>query len=94
MIKMLGLGLLTIDHRASVGAVDILCDPAAYTPKIVKKRQQRLLREFQHRVGDPNQGGASTKKGVVTAYRQKAIAIAAYVGITGEAHVERAVGAA
>ncbi|NJO37493.1 MAG: hypothetical protein HC871_07590 [Rhizobiales bacterium] len=35
----------------------------------VKKRQEKLLREFARRAGDPMAGG-STKRPVMTAYRQ------------------------
>ena len=42
-----------------------------------------MLREFSRRVGDPNRGGASRHKGVVTAYRQDALRCAAYLAEHG-----------
>lgn len=83
LIRMLGLGLLTIDVGSKIGNVNILCDPADYRPRQTKQRTHRLLAEFQHRVGDPNQGGTSMRKGIMTAYRQKAIAIATYLDSEG-----------
>ncbi len=84
LIRMLGLGLIVIDPQARIGNVDILCDPGEYKPRQVSKQTRRLLKEFQHRVGDPNPGGSSTRKGFMTAYRQKALAIAEYLDQHGE----------
>ena len=81
---MLGLGLIVIDPRAKIGGVDVLCDPGEYKPRQIKKQTQRLLKEFQERVGDPNQGGTSMKRGLMTAYRQKVLAIATYLMTHGE----------
>ena len=79
LIRMLGLGLIIIDPKARIGNIDVVCDPSDYKPRQIKKHKQRLLKEFQERVGDPNQGGTSTRKGITTAYRQKAIAISEYL---------------
>ncbi len=84
LVRMLGLGLIIIDPNVRIGNVDVVCDPSDYKPRQIKKHKQRLLGEFQHRVGDPNQGGSSTQRGIMTAYRQKAIAIAAYLIENGE----------
>ncbi len=59
LLRMLGLGLIVIDPAAASGGVDVLCDPGEYRPRQVKQRTHRLLREFTHRVGDPNAGGSS-----------------------------------
>jgi len=84
LMRMLGLGLLVIDPQAKIGAVDVLCDPGEYRPRQVKKKAQRLLQEFQHLSGDPNIGGSTTHGGIMTAYRQKALAIAQYLLTHGE----------
>ena len=76
LFKVLGIGLLTIDPNRDSGSVSILLDPTDYRPRVSKLKQARLLREFEHRVGDPNHGGSASKAGVVTAYRQSAIRIA------------------
>ena len=79
LMRMLGLGLIVIDPLARIGSVDILCDPGEYKPRQVKKQLRRLLGEFQHRIGDPNLGGSRSQSGLLTAYRQKALAIAEYL---------------
>lgn len=79
LIRMLGLGLIVIDPNTRIGNVDILCDPGEFKPRKIKKQTQRLLKEFQERVGDPNQGGTAMRQGIMTAYRQKAIAIGTYL---------------
>lgn len=70
LCRRLGLGLITV--RMKDGFVEVHLDPAPYSPRISKRKKERLLREFQRRVGDPNTGGA-TRKGLVTAYRQDAL---------------------
>ncbi len=84
LLRMLGLGLIVIDPTAAAGGVDVLCDPSGYKPRQVKQRTHRLLGEFMHRVGDPNAGGSSVRRGIMTAYRQKALAIAEYLREHGE----------
>ena len=37
-----------------------------------------------HRAGDPNAGGSTVRRGIMTAYRQKALAIAEYLQKHGE----------
>lgn len=81
LIRMLGLGLMTVNPKSQ--KVTVVCDPSTYQPKQIKERNGRLLAEFQQRVGDPNNAGASTRLGTVTAYRQKAITIAAYLQQNG-----------
>jgi hypothetical protein len=70
LCRRLGLGLITV--RADDGFLQIHCDPAAYRPRKSKVRRGRLLQEFERRVGDPNSGG-STRRGLMTAYRQDAL---------------------
>ncbi|MEL7330542.1 MAG: DUF2161 domain-containing phosphodiesterase, partial [Cyanobacteria bacterium J06559_1] len=80
---MLGLGLIVIDPDSAHGSVEVLVDPGEYKPRISKRRQSRLLGEFVKRVGDPNLGGMQKRKGVMTAYRQKALAIAQFLQAQG-----------
>jgi len=79
LCRRLGLGLITVlsDARA-----EVQCDPGPFTPRKSKKKQARLLREFQRLQGDPNAGGA-TRHGIVTAYRQDALRCAAYLAEHG-----------
>ena len=83
LLKMLGLGLIIIDPGIKTGCVDVIVDPKEYKPRQSKARLQRLLAEFNTREGDPNLGGASTMKGRMTAYRQRAIAIGVYLNKNG-----------
>ena len=70
LCRRLGLGLITV--RLSDGFVEIHCDPEPYRPRQSKPRKARLLREFARLVGDPNDGG-STRRNLVTGYRQEAL---------------------
>lgn len=79
MCRRLGLGFITV--RAD-NTVEVHCDPGPYAPRKNKKRQTRLLREFQRLDGDPNKGGA-TRHGIVTGYRQDALKCAAMLAEVG-----------
>ena len=70
LCRRLGLGLITV--RLRDGHLVIHADPAPYRPRKSKRRESLLLREFARREGDPNTGG-STRRGLVTAYRQDAL---------------------
>ncbi len=92
LLRMLGLGLVTIDSQQDIGGVEVLLDPGEYRPRKSKHRRERLLGEFVKRVGDPNLGGAEKRKGVMTAYRQRALAIAKLLkkqGPTKASHIAR-----
>ncbi len=80
LCRRLSLGLITV--RLKDALVEVHCDPAPYAPRKSKVRRDRLLREFARRRGDPNTGGA-TREGLVTAYRQDAVACAAYLLLKG-----------
>ena len=92
LLRMLGLGLLVIDLDRETGNVEVLLDPGEYRPRKSKHRQERLLGEFMMRVGDPNLGGTEKRKGIMTVYRQRALAIARFLekqGPTKASHVAR-----
>ena len=93
LCRRLGLGLLAV-RPGPEPAVDALLDPAPYRPRPRKRAEERLLREFQRRVGDPNAGG-STRRKLMTAYRQDALRCAACLqrnGPTKAAAVAEATG--
>ena len=79
MCRRLGLGMITVRGD---GRAEVQCDPGPYAPRKSKKRSERLLREFDRLRGDPNDGGA-TRHGIVTAYRQDALACAAHLAEHG-----------
>lgn len=81
LLKLLGLGLLLIEPNKMV--VDPVLDPSEYKPRKKTKNKERLLKEFSELVGDPNIGGSQTVSGRMTAYRQKALAVAEYLTNNG-----------
>jgi len=92
LLRMLGLGLIVIDLDKESGNVNVLLDPGQYRPRRSKHRQERLLGEFMKRVGDPNLGGTEKRKGIMTAYRQRALALARFLqkhGPTKASHIAR-----
>ncbi len=80
LCRHLGLGLITV--RMKDGFTEIHLDPAPYKPRKSKVKQQRMLREFAKRIGDPNEGG-STKTTLMTAYRQDALKCLLHLGLEG-----------
>ena len=73
LARRLGLGVLTV--RLRDGHVTAEADPGPYQPRKSPRKAARLLREFDRLRGDPNAGGA-TRHGIVTGYRQDALACA------------------
>lgn len=82
LCRRIGLGLMTV-RTTPTTTVEILCDPVPYRPRKDKRRQGRLLKEFERRVGDPTAGGSSTKAPRMTAYRQDALRCARYLNQHG-----------
>ena len=72
LCRLLGLGLLAV---GTDGTVDVLAEPTPYRPRPNTFRRTRLLREHARRRGDPTPGG-STRRTIMTAYRQRALACA------------------
>ena len=96
LCRRLGLGLLAVHEPTArkPALVEPMLDPAPYRPRPNRRRQGLLLKEFAHRVGDPNTGG-TTKRPIVTAYRQDALRCASVLGAHGPmkaADVARAAG--
>ena len=73
LCRRLGFGLLAVDGK---GKVELLLSPAAPPPRRDPRRRSRLVEEHHRRKGDPSIGG-STRKPIMTAYRQEALACAA-----------------
>jgi hypothetical protein len=67
LLQRVGLGLIVVAH----GRADIVLDPVPYLPRRNRRRAGRLLLEHRRRVGDPNTGG-TTRRPIMTAYRQEA----------------------
>lgn len=73
LCRRLGFGLLGV---SASGRVDILVSPTAPMPRKDTRRRSRLVAEHTRRQGDPVAGGG-TRKPIMTAYRQQALACAA-----------------
>lgn len=87
LCRRLGLGLLTVRFAPKGPQVEVHCDPEPYTPRKSPKKRTGLVREFARRSGDYNTGG-STQRPIVTAYREEALRVAAYLRQHGEAKVK------
>lgn len=83
LLKLLGIGLLLVDTAGD--RVDAALDPCEYRPRQRRKARTRLLKEHAELVGDPNTGGAARRTGRMTAYRQRALSVAAYLAANGPA---------
>ena len=83
LLRMLGLGLLVVNGEGDNSLVNVLVDPGDYRPRRSKQRRERLLGEFIKRVGAPNRGGQDRRTGIMTAYRQRVLAIAQYLQSEG-----------
>ncbi|MBD3917549.1 hypothetical protein H8B09_02185 [Paenibacillus sp. PR3] len=77
LCRMLGLGLMTVTlFKTKPALVEMLCEPGdPPRARYRAKRHDRLLREFRERSGDYNVGG-STKRKLMTAYREKCLRMA------------------
>lgn len=82
LCKRLGLGVLVVTGDF----VEALADPLPYQPRRNTRRTTLLLKEFVHRVGDQNVGG-STRRPRMTAYRQDALRLLAFMAATGPSKV-------
>jgi hypothetical protein len=69
LCRRLGIGMLGVSDR---GEVSVIVSSISPMPRTNPKRRSRLVREHQRRRGDPTVGG-STRKPIMTAYRQQAL---------------------
>jgi hypothetical protein len=78
LCRRLGLGLIFVHFTGKEPTVEVICDPEPYMPRKQPKVRGQLLKEFQRRSGDYNTGGV-TRRPIVTAYREEALRVAAYL---------------
>lgn len=79
LCRRIGLGLVTVVfYKTKAPLVEVLAEPAAPAgpARGGGRRRERLLYEFRERSGDYNTGGSARVK-LVTAYREKALRVAA-----------------
>jgi len=83
LCRRIGIGLLVV---SASGSVDVLADPVPYAPRQSLQRRGSLLSEFLRREGDFNTGG-STRRKLMTAYRQEALRCAFHLSQAGASRV-------
>jgi hypothetical protein len=72
LCRLLGFGLLCVFQS---GRVEVIVEPVPWSPRFNSKRRSKIVDEYRRRKGDPAAGG-STRKPIMTAYRQQALACA------------------
>jgi hypothetical protein len=77
LCRLCGFGLMSV---FSTGRVEVLVEPVPWKPRPDNKRRSRIAEEFRKRRGDSAIGG-STRRPVMTAYRQQALACAAAMAL-------------
>lgn len=75
LLKRLELGLILVSFATSVPTVEVDFHPVPLARRRNNKRRRAIIREIESRSGDHNEGG-STRRKIVTAYRENAIYIA------------------
>ncbi|MEM7425463.1 MAG: DUF2161 family putative PD-(D/E)XK-type phosphodiesterase [Pseudomonadota bacterium] len=85
LCRRLGLGLLSVEGTSDrTRRVEVHLDPLPYQPRKNNRRTSMLLGEFEHRAGDLNTGGSS-RRPLITAYRQDALRCVKFLEGTGQA---------
>lgn len=73
LCRYLGMGLLLVFES---GKAEVVVEPVPWTPRANRKRRSRIVDEHNRRLGDPALGG-STRRPIMTSYRQQALHCAA-----------------
>ncbi len=84
LLRRLELGLLFVSFTTGRPNIQIVFHPAPFDRKRDHRRRRALLREAASRSSDFNRGG-STRRKLVTAYREHAIHIACALEVLGDA---------
>ena len=69
LCRLLGFGLVAV---SAGGKVEVIVEPEPWRPRRDPKRRSRIVEEHRKRRGDPAVGG-STRRPIMTAYRQQAL---------------------
>lgn len=72
LCRLCGFGLLSV---LPMGGVEVVVEPVPWKPRHDGKRRSRIIAEHRRRRGDPATGG-STRRPIMTAYRQRTLAMA------------------
>lgn len=82
LLRRLELGLIFVRFSRRKAMVEVVFHPLPFQRKRRRRAKQAILTEMAERSGDYNQGG-STRRKLVTAYREKAIHIACCLAACG-----------
>lgn len=82
LLRRLELGLIFVRFSRRKAMVEVVFHPLPFQRKRRGRAKQAILTEMAERSGDYNQGG-STRRKLVTAYREKAIHIACCLAVCG-----------
>jgi hypothetical protein len=82
LLRRLELGLIFVSFRRKRATVEVIFHPLPFERRRRRSAKQAILQEMAGRSGDFNQGG-STRRKLVTAYREKAIHIACCLDACG-----------
>jgi hypothetical protein len=69
LCRLVGVGLIAV---STTGNVEVIVEPVPWRPRRDPKRRSRIVEEHRKRRGDPAIGG-STRRPIMTAYRQQAL---------------------
>ena len=78
LCRLLGFGLLVV---TASNKVEVVVEPVPWRPRRDARRRSAIVTEHRRRQGDPAVGG-STRRPIMTAYRQQALACAAALART------------
>jgi len=82
LLRRLELGLILVSFDGPRPAVEVVFHPLPFHRKKRKRARRAVLTEIESRSHDYNEGG-STRRKLVTAYRENAIQIACYLDLLG-----------
>jgi len=88
LLRRLELGLILVSFATAVPVVDVALHPQPLPLRRNTRQRRAVLAEVAGRSGDHNLGG-STRRGIVTAYREQAIYIACCLDVHGPLGLER-----
>ena len=83
LLRRLALGLIFVSLDSDTPEAEIVHHPGPYEPKKSKRKRRAIIQEAVKRSGDYNKGGSSRKK-LITVYRENAIYIACCLAKHGE----------
>jgi len=75
LLRQLEIGLIFVSSNGYMPKVEIVFHPLPFVRQRSQKKRRAILAEAEKRSGDFNEGG-STRRKIVTAYREEAICIA------------------